>query len=94
MQKEAKQFAATVGGRTVTFETGKYAGQAGGAVTVRLGDSIIFAAATMSSQPREGLDFFPLTVDYEERMYAGGRIPGSFFRREGAPVPMQSSPPA
>jgi polyribonucleotide nucleotidyltransferase len=85
MQKEAKQFAATVGGRTVTFETGKYAGQAGGAVTVRLGDSIIFAAATMSSQPREGLDFFPLTVDYEERMYAGGRIPGSFFRREGRP---------
>ena len=62
-----------------------YAGQAGGAVTVRLGDSIIFAAATMSSQPREGLDFFPLTVDYEERMYAGGRIPGSFFRREGRP---------
>ena len=85
MQKEAKQYTATVGGRTVTFETGKYAGQAGGAVTVRLGDSIIFAAATMSSQPREGLDFFPLTVDYEERMYAGGRIPGSFFRREGRP---------
>ncbi|MDX9865638.1 MAG: polyribonucleotide nucleotidyltransferase [Anaerolineaceae bacterium] len=85
MQKEAKQFTATVGGRTITFETGKLAGQAGGAVTVRLGDSIIFAAATMSSQPREGLDFFPLTVDYEERMYAGGRIPGSFFRREGRP---------
>ncbi len=85
MHKEAKQFTATVGGRTVTFETGKLAGQAGGAVTVRLGDSIIFAAATMSSQPREGLDFFPLTVDYEERMYAGGRIPGSFFRREGRP---------
>jgi polyribonucleotide nucleotidyltransferase len=85
MQKEAKQYTATVGGRTITFETGKYAGQAGGSVTVRLGDSIIFAAATMSSQPREGLDFFPLTVDYEERMYAGGRIPGSFFRREGRP---------
>jgi polyribonucleotide nucleotidyltransferase len=85
MQKEAKQYTATVGGRIITFETGKFAGQAGGAVTVRLGDSIIFAAATMSSQPREGLDFFPLTVDYEERMYAGGRIPGSFFRREGRP---------
>ncbi|MCD4673712.1 MAG: polyribonucleotide nucleotidyltransferase, partial [Anaerolineaceae bacterium] len=85
MQKEAKQYTATVGGRIVTFETGKLAGQAGVAVTVRLGDSIIFAAATMSSQPREGLDFFPLTVDYEERMYAGGRIPGSFFRREGRP---------
>ena len=85
MQKEAKQYTATVGGRTVTFETGKLAGQAGGAVTVRLGDSIIFAAATMSSEAREGLDFFPLTVDYEEKMYAGGRIPGSFFRREGRP---------
>ena len=85
MQKEAKQYTATVGGRTVTFETGKLAGQAGGAVTVRLGDSIIFAAATMAPEAREGLDFFPLTVDYEERMYAGGRIPGSFFRREGRP---------
>ena len=85
MQKEVKQYTATVGGRTVTFETGKLAGQAGGAVTVRLGDSIIFAAATMAPQAREGLDFFPLTVDYEEKMYAGGRIPGSFFRREGRP---------
>ena len=61
------------------------AGQAGGAVTIRLGDSMVFAAATMSSNPRENIDFFPLTVDYEERMYAGGRIPGSFFRREGRP---------
>lgn len=85
MQKEAKKYTATVGGRVVTFETGKLAGQAGGSVTIQLGDSIIFAAATMSSKPREGLDFFPLTVDYEERMYAGGRIPGSFFRREGRP---------
>lgn len=85
MQPIAKQYTAEVGGRTITFETGKLAGQAGGAVTVRLGDSIIFASATMSDQPREGIDFFPLTVDYEERMYAGGRIPGSFFRREGRP---------
>ena len=71
--------------RTVTFETGKLAAQAGGAVTVRLGDSIVFAAATMGGI-REGHDFFPLTVEYEERMYAGGRIPGSFFRREGRPT--------
>ncbi len=82
---ESKQYTAIVGGRPVVFETGKLAGQAGGAVTVRLGDTLIFAAATMSSEVREGLDYFPLSVEYEERMYAGGRIPGSFFRREGRP---------
>ncbi len=75
-----------VAGRTLTFTTGQIASQAGGAVTVRLGDTMVFAAVTMSSVPREGIDFFPLTVDYEERMYAGGRIPGSFFRREGRPT--------
>ena len=85
MVPQTKQFTASVGGRSVVFETGKLAGQAGGAVTVRLGDSIVFAAATMGTKPREGQDFFPLTVEYEERMYAGGRIPGSFFRREGRP---------
>nr|WP_201778049.1 polyribonucleotide nucleotidyltransferase [Thermanaerothrix daxensis] len=82
---EAKQYTAIVGGRPIIFETGKLAGQAGGAVTVRLGDSVIFAAATMSDKPKEDVDFFPLTVEYEERLYAGGRIPGSFFRREGKP---------
>ncbi len=81
---EAKVFTAQVGGRMITIETGKLAGQAGGSVTLRLGDSIVFAAATMGGV-REGIDFFPLSVDYEERMYAGGRIPGSFFRREGKP---------
>ncbi len=85
MQPESKKFTATVGNQTLTFGTGKLAGQAGGAVTARLGDTLIFAAATMSGQPRGGIDYFPLTVDYEERMYAGGRIPGSFFRREGRP---------
>src|SRR5512142_836586 len=85
MQPEGKQYTANVGGKEITFETGRLAGQAGGAVTIRLGDSMVFAAATMASQPREGTDFFPLTVEYEERMYAGGRIPGSFFRREGRP---------
>ncbi len=85
MKPEAKQYTAVVGGKPVVFETGKLAGQAGGAVTVRLGDSMVFASATMSSQAREGTDFFPLTVDYDERMYAAGRIPGSFFRREGRP---------
>lgn len=85
MTPNVKQFTAMVGGKPVIFETGKLAAQAGGAVTARLDDSVIFAAATMGTNPREGQDFFPLTVEYEERMYAGGRIPGSFFRREGRP---------
>lgn len=85
MIPEAKQYTAVVGGKTVTFETGRLAGQAGGAVTLQLGDTMMFAAATISTEVRQGIDFFPLTVDYEERMYAGGRIPGSFFRREGRP---------
>ncbi|NUM46015.1 MAG: polyribonucleotide nucleotidyltransferase [Anaerolineales bacterium] len=85
MKPENKQFTANVGDQTITFETGLLAKQAGGAVTVRLGKTMVFAAATMSPEPREGIDFFPLSVDYEERMYAGGRIPGSFFRREGRP---------
>jgi polyribonucleotide nucleotidyltransferase len=85
MKPESKIYTTEVGGKTITFETGKLAGQAGGAITLRLGDTMIFAAATMSSDVRLGIDYFPLTVDYEERMYAGGRIPGSFFRREGRP---------
>ena len=85
MKPEVKTYTVSVGDVELTFETGKLALQAGGAVTVRAGDSVIFAAATMSKDVKEGMDFFPLTVDYEERMYAGGRIPGSFFRREGRP---------
>ena len=84
MKPEAKTFATTVGSQTITFETGKLAGQAGGAVTIQLGDSIVFASATMGGV-REGIDFFPLSVEYEERLYASGKIPGSFFRREGRP---------
>ena len=83
---DLKHYSALVGGKEVVIETGKLARQAGGSVTVRIGDSIIFAAATMAAEPREGADFFPLTVEYEERMYAGGRIPGSFFRKEGRPT--------
>ena len=85
MQSTSKKFTTTVGGRPFVFETGKLAGQAGGSVTCQLGESVVFAAATMGKEPREGQDFFPLTVEYEEKMYAGGRIPGSFFRREGRP---------
>jgi polyribonucleotide nucleotidyltransferase len=80
-----KQFSVIMGGHTFTLETGKLAGLAGGAVTLRVGDTLLLATATMSSQPREGIDFFPLSVDYEEKLYAAGRIPGSFFRREGRP---------
>ncbi len=83
--REVRRFSAMVGPKEVIIETGKLAEQAGGAVTVRMGDTMVLATATMSAQPREGVDFFPLSVDYEERMYAAGRIPGSFFRREGRP---------
>ena len=69
-------------GKDATFETGLLAPLAGGAVTARMGDTVVLVTATASKAPREGADFFPLTVDVEERMYAAGRIPGSFFRRE------------
>jgi len=82
---QAHRFVARVADRDITFETGKLAGQAGGAVVVRAGDTLLLATVTASKEPREGIDFFPLSVDYEERLYAAGRIPGSFFRREGRP---------
>ncbi len=85
MGTEVKSYTTTIGEKQIIMETGKLAGQAGGAVTLRTGDTMVFATATMGREPRQGIDFFPLTVDYEERMYAGGRIPGSFFRREGRP---------
>ena len=75
----------TVGRSTVRFEAGKIAGQAGGAVVAYLGETSLLVTSTASNRPKEHLDFFPLTVDYEERMYAAGRIPGSFFKREGRP---------
>ena len=80
------KFAATLGGEAVTIETGKLAQQADGAVTVRCGDTVLLVTATMSRDAREGISFFPLRVDFEERLYAAGRIPGSFFRREGRPT--------
>ncbi|MCS7286464.1 MAG: polyribonucleotide nucleotidyltransferase [Anaerolineae bacterium] len=78
-------FKVQVADQEFIIETGKLAFQAGGAVTVRWGDTIVLATATASKEPREDVDFFPLTVDFEERLYAAGRIPGSFFRREGRP---------
>lgn len=74
-----------IAGRLFSMEVGKFAGQANGAVAARYGDTVVLVTACTSSEPREGLDFTPLTVDYEERLYAAGKIPGSFFRREGRP---------
>ncbi len=82
----AKTYSTMVGGKELSIETGVLAGQAGGAVTVRLGDTILLATATMSKTVRPGINFFPMSVDFEEKLYAGGRIPGSFFRREGRPT--------
>ncbi len=73
-----------LGGRTLTIETGKLALLAGGSVTVRYGDTLVLGTANRS-EPRQGLDFFPLTVDFEERMYAAGKIPGGFIKRESRP---------
>jgi polyribonucleotide nucleotidyltransferase len=78
-------YEATIGEHSISIEAGKLAGQAGGAVTVRSGDTIVLVTATASPSAREGTDFLPLTVDYEERLYAAGRIPGGFFKREGRP---------
>lgn len=81
----AQVFTTEMGGRTLSIETGVLAAQAGGAVTVRYGDTVLFATATMSRDVRPDINFFPLTVEFEERLYAAGRIPGSFQRREGRP---------
>ena len=78
-------FEIELGGRKLTVEHGKMAKQANGAVLVRYGDTVVLVTATASSAPREGVDFFPLTVDYEEKMYAAGKIPGGFIKREGRP---------
>jgi polyribonucleotide nucleotidyltransferase len=74
-----------IAGRPLSIETGELAKQASGAVVVRSGDSMVLVTATMSTSPREGIDFFPLTCDYEEKMFAAGKIPGGFFKREGRP---------
>src|SRR5262245_25156436 len=80
----AKEFSTEFGGKTLTISTGQLAGQANAAVTVRYGDTVILATATMAKVKREGIDFFPLMVDYEERLYAAGKIKSSrFMKREG-----------
>src|SRR2546421_12524645 len=75
-----------IGGKEISFETGKIAKQADGAVVIRSGDTVVLGTAQGRTEAREGADFFPLTVDVEERMYAAGKIPGGFFKREGRPT--------
>ena len=81
--KECKIFETEIGGRKVTVEIGKYAQQANGSCVIRCGDTVVMTNVTMSEVPRAGIDFFPLGVDFEEKLYAIGKIPGSFKRREG-----------
>src|SRR6201984_2579604 len=86
MKPEATEISVELsGGKTLTLETGKSAKQAHGSAVVRMGDSVVLATAVANPDPREGIDFFPLTVDYREYTYAGGRIPGGFIKREGRP---------
>src|SRR5450631_4332476 len=73
------------GGKSIHFETGQLAKQAHGSCIVRIGENVVLATACANPDPREGIDFFPLTVDYREYAYAGGRIPGGFIKREGRP---------
>ncbi len=80
------RFEMPLAGKTLTVEIGRVAEQANGAALVRCGETVVLATAVASAEPREGVDFFPLTVDFEEKLYAVGKIPGSFFRREGRPT--------
>jgi polyribonucleotide nucleotidyltransferase len=81
----ALEYRRELGGRPLVLEFGEVAKQANGSVLVRYGDTVVLVTATMSKEPRQGIDFFPLLVDYEERMYAVGKIPGGWGRREGRP---------
>ena len=83
---ESKQFSMDLGGRKLTLEFGKYCEQANGSVWVHLGDTVVMVNATMAPTPREGVDFFPLAVDVEEKQYSVGKIPGGFIKREGRPT--------
>lgn len=80
---DCKIFETEIGGRKVTVEVGKYAGQANGSCIIRCGDTVVMTNVTMADSPRPGMDYFPLGVDFEEKLYAIGKIPGSFKRREG-----------
>ncbi|HBT65887.1 MAG TPA: polyribonucleotide nucleotidyltransferase, partial [Ruminococcaceae bacterium] len=85
MFEDFKVFETTLAGRPLVVETGKVAQLANGSCLIRYGETAVLCAVTASEKPREGIDFFPLSVDYEEKLYAVGKIPGSFQRREGRP---------
>ena len=76
-----REFKTTVGGREVTVETGKYAEQTNGSCVIRCGETVVMVNVVMAEKPRDGMDYFPLGVDFEEKMYSVGKIPGSFKRR-------------
>ena len=82
MLENHKIFKTTIGGREVSVDVGKYAQQANGSCIVRCGETVVMVNVTMAPVPREGMDFFPLSVDYEETMYSVGKIPGGFKKRE------------
>jgi len=85
MSKEFKKFEMDLAGRTLRADIGRVAAQANGAVLIHYGDTVVLSTATASEKPRDGIDFFPLSVDFEEKMYSVGKIPGGFTRREGRP---------
>ena len=80
-----KKFEVDIGGKSLIIETGRMAKQADGACTIQLGGTVVLVTTVCSSEVREGIDFFPLTCEYQERTYAAGKIPGGFFKREGRP---------
>ena len=80
-----KSFSMELAGRTLTVDIGRVAKQANGAALMHYGETVVLSTATASDKPRDGIDFFPLSVDYEEKLYSVGKIPGSFIKREGKP---------
>ena len=81
-----KTFETEIGGKKVIVETGKYCEQANGSCIVRCGETAVMVNVTMAKSPRDGIDFFPLSVDFEEKMYSVGKIPGGYKKREGRPA--------
>ena len=81
-----KKYETQLAGRNLSIETGKIAELANGSVVVRYGETVVMVNVTAAKEPKEGVDFFPLSVDYEEKLYAVGKIPGSFTKREGKPA--------
>ena len=81
-----KSYSMDIGGKTLTVEIGRVCAQANGAALMRYGDTTVLSTATASDKPRDGIDFFPLSVEYEEKLYAVGKIPGGFNKREGKEI--------